>query len=114
MRNRGHLWRTRQAAAISHRRIRAGSPRPGLIVPSEFRNKTLSQAGTAPSQYATRVNHLLGVTPGGLNGTTTLTLSQMTADGVSDSLDGGSELDWFFILDSGTIPGGLELFERIN
>lgn len=52
--------------------------------------------GPPPTKYDTRVNHLLGVLPGGLNGSTTLTLSQVTADGVVDILEGGSALDWFF------------------
>src|SRR5262249_59220815 len=69
--------------------------------------------GPPQVKYDTRVNDLLGVTPGGLNGTTTLTLSQVTDDGVADSLDGGSELDWFFRLGADTLPG-LDPFERVN
>jgi hypothetical protein len=51
--------------------------------------------GPPQSQYDTRVSHLLGITPGGLNGATTLTPGQVTDDGVGDALDGGTELDWY-------------------
>jgi Ca2+-binding RTX toxin-like protein len=69
--------------------------------------------GTLPERYLTRVNHLLGVTPGGLNGMTTLTLSQVSDDGVADSLEGGSALDWFFALGADIILD-LEPNERVN
>jgi Ca2+-binding RTX toxin-like protein len=70
---------------------------------------------TGPPQvkYATRVNDLLGITPGGLNGTTTLNLSQVSDDGAADTLDGGSELDWFFALGADSVLAP-EPTERVN
>jgi Ca2+-binding RTX toxin-like protein len=69
--------------------------------------------GTAQEQYATRINPLLGATPGGLNGTTRLYLNLVTEDGAADSLDGGTELDWFFKLGADIILG-LGATERVN
>lgn len=69
--------------------------------------------GSPKSQYDVRVNHLLGVTPGGLNGTTTLKLNQVVSDGAADYLDGGSELDWYFA--TGTdVVAGKHAYERVN
>jgi Ca2+-binding RTX toxin-like protein len=51
--------------------------------------------------YATRVAHLRGDLPGGLNGTFFLTSTEpdqtVFDDEVSDVLTGGADLDWFFI-----------------
>jgi Ca2+-binding RTX toxin-like protein len=69
--------------------------------------------GYPVTKYNTRVNNLLGVTSGGLNGTTLLNLSQVSGDGVADLLEGGSELDWFFALAADSILG-LDQHERIN
>src|SRR5262249_61948839 len=69
--------------------------------------------GPPPVKYDTRISDLLGVTPGGLNGTTTLTPGQVTDDGVADILDGGPELDWFFALGA-DILSGLDPAERVN
>jgi hypothetical protein len=45
--------------------------------------------------YTTRVGHLTGPT-GGLNGTTFLNSSTVFDDGISDTMTGGTGLDWFF------------------
>jgi Ca2+-binding RTX toxin-like protein len=68
--------------------------------------------GTPLTQYFTRINHLLGVTPGGLNGTTTLDLSQTIDDGAADYLDGGTDLDWSFRFPGDTTL--VEVGERVN
>jgi Ca2+-binding RTX toxin-like protein len=68
--------------------------------------------GSAESQYATRILHLLGL-GSGLNGATHLDLSKVIDDGVADSLVGGTGLDWFFQLGADTITG-LSPTERVN
>jgi Ca2+-binding RTX toxin-like protein len=73
--------------------------------------------GTAQDQYNQRINHLLGVTPGGLNGATTLNFSKVISDGVEDGLagngDNDSDPDWFFL--TGTDGAGdLAPGERVN
>jgi Ca2+-binding RTX toxin-like protein len=73
--------------------------------------------GTPQQQYHTRINHLLGVVPGGLNGATVLDLLQVTSDGDPDFLDGGdnpsvTELDWFFASAGDTVL--LQTGERVN
>jgi acrosin len=73
----------------------------------------LDVTGPPQVKYATRVNDLLGVTPGGLNGTTTLNLSQVSDDGAADTLDGGPELDWFFALGADSVLAP-EPTERVN
>jgi Ca2+-binding RTX toxin-like protein len=68
--------------------------------------------GTPLTQYYTRINHLLGVSAGGLSGTTILDLSKTTDDGAADYLDGGTDLDWSFRFNGDTTlvnPG-----ERVN
>jgi Ca2+-binding RTX toxin-like protein len=72
--------------------------------------------GTAQDQYNQRINHLLGVTPGGLNGSTKLDLTKVVSDGVEDGLVGngtGSALDWFFLTGTDGV-GNLAPGERIN
>jgi hypothetical protein len=59
------------------------------------------------------VEYLRGVTTGGYNGTTTLTLSQVSDDGAPDVLDGGEGLDWFF-LQGVDLATGLEPGEHVN
>ena len=69
-------------------------------------------SGTPLTQYYTRINHLLGVTAGGLNGTTFLDLSKTIDDGAPDYLDGGTDLDWSFRFNGDTTL--VETGERIN
>ena len=69
-------------------------------------------AGSALTPYYTRINHLLGVTAGGLNGTTFLDLSKPIDDGAADYLDGGSDLDWSFRFNGDTTL--VETGERVN
>src|SRR5262249_52951864 len=46
--------------------------------------------------YNGRVNHILGTTAGGLNGSSLFNTSTIHDDGVADTLTGGNALDWFF------------------
>lgn len=68
--------------------------------------------GTTQSQYAARILHLIGLGTG-LNGATRLNLSQVVDDGVADTLDGGTELDWFFKLGADVIAA-VASAERVN
>jgi Ca2+-binding RTX toxin-like protein len=68
--------------------------------------------GTPLTQYYMRINHLLGVTAGGLNGTTFLDLTKTIDDGAADYLDGGTDLDWSFRFNGDTTL--VEPGERIN
>ncbi|QJW94920.1 beta strand repeat-containing protein [Frigoriglobus tundricola] len=72
--------------------------------------------GTAQEQYMARIGHLVGFTPGGLNGATRLDLSKVTSDGADDGLDGNgtdSAPDWFFLTGTDTV-GDLAPTERVN
>jgi Ca2+-binding RTX toxin-like protein len=69
--------------------------------------------GTPGNQYFGRIQHLLGKLAGGENGSTFLTLSHLSDDGAADTLNGGSDLDWFFKLGSDTLPDR-SLNERVN
>src|SRR5262249_40886308 len=69
--------------------------------------------GYAKTQYKARAEHLLGTTPGGLNGTTTLTPARIVSDGAADTLQGGTELDWFFTTGTDAITD-LAPRERVN
>jgi RTX calcium-binding nonapeptide repeat (4 copies)/Putative Ig domain len=60
---------------------------------------------TSATAYATRIAHLRGTTPGGLNGSTVLNAASVTDDGgAADGLTGGGGTDWFlrFATDSVT------------
>ena len=56
----------------------------------------MAEWGRTDVDYATRIAHLTGTTPGGNNGTLTLTSASVFDDGAADSLTGGAGLDWFF------------------
>jgi Ca2+-binding RTX toxin-like protein len=70
--------------------------------------------GTPFAQYLARIAHLMGPTPDNDNdnGTTFLNLSTVTDDGVADSLNGGSELDWFWMFGADTALR--QANERVN
>ena len=69
-------------------------------------------SGTWQEQYDARINDIrFG---GGLNGSVTLGLSQVTDDGAVDVLSGSWGLDWFFMQGADTISDGLQPGERIN
>jgi Ca2+-binding RTX toxin-like protein len=51
---------------------------------------------TSANSYADRLKHLLGTTPGGMNGSTVLKPGvTVHDDGAPDTLGGGSGQDWF-------------------
>jgi len=68
--------------------------------------------GTAQDQFNTRVNDL--ILGGGLNGTTTLDVTKVVDDGVADTLNGGGDIDWFFISAGVDSIVGLVTGERVN
>jgi autotransporter-associated beta strand protein len=51
---------------------------------------------TSAADYQTRIGHLRGTTPGGLNGSVVLDATTVHDDLAIDHLHGGSGLDWFF------------------
>jgi Ca2+-binding RTX toxin-like protein len=70
--------------------------------------------GTPFAQYLARIAHLRGPTPDhdNDNGTTFLNRSTVFDDGAADSLDGGSELDWFWMFGADTAVK--QSNERVN
>lgn len=71
------------------------------------------------SDYATRIEHLTGVTPGGLNGSTILTTTppetaSIFDDAAVDTLVGGTELDWFWFHFTDESVEVLEVGEQIS
>ena len=49
------------------------------------------------ADYATKVGHLTGQTPGGVNGPTVLTATTVEADLVKDTLTGATGRDWYVV-----------------
>lgn len=57
----------------------------------------MAEWGQTGEDYATRISHLTGSTPGGVNGPAVLVLGQTVAnDGTPNTLTGGAGQDWFF------------------
>jgi hypothetical protein len=48
------------------------------------------------ADYATRIAHIIGTMPGGLNGTNVLNSTTVHDNGKADTLIGGTGMDWFF------------------
>jgi hypothetical protein len=48
------------------------------------------------NNYVTRISHLQGTNPGGLNGAYLLTAATVSDDGAADVLRGQGGTDWFF------------------
>jgi uncharacterized delta-60 repeat protein len=64
------------------------------------------------NNYATRISHLQGANPGGLNGPYLLTSATVSDDGASDQLAGQAGTDWFFANLQGT--GGLDVISDLG
>jgi hypothetical protein len=56
----------------------------------------MAEWGRTDADYATRVAQLLGTESGGLNGSYLLNTSTVSENGVSDVLNGGTGMYWFF------------------
>jgi hypothetical protein len=56
----------------------------------------MSEWGRTDLDYASRIAHLTGATPGGANGLVTLNSGTVYDDSAADTLTGGPGLDWFF------------------
>jgi hypothetical protein len=61
----------------------------------------MAEWGRTDADYNTRVAHLLGTQPGGLNGSYLLNASTVLDNGVVDALVGGAGMEWFFAGTSG-------------
>src|SRR5262249_45512309 len=61
----------------------------------------MAEWGRTDADYNTRLSHLLGTISGGLNGSYFLNSKTAFDNGVTDVLDGGAGMDWFFGLTSG-------------
>jgi len=56
----------------------------------------LAEWGRTDIDYLTRIAHLTGTSPGGLNGSCFLNSNTIQADGMINVLYGGPGLDWYF------------------
>jgi hypothetical protein len=67
--------------------------------------------------YVGRIDHLLGTTPGGLNGNTFLNSTAVRNDSAKDTMTGGQGLDWFFASENDVLTdqnvGGTEIVTTI-
>ena len=59
-------------------------------------DQVLAEWGRIDLDYASRIDHLTGTTPGGANGLVTLNAGTVYDDNVADTLTGGPGLDWYF------------------
>ncbi len=80
----------------------AGGSDQDLILSDKYNSETVPLAlqsmlveWVQTTPYQTRIDHLLGNTPGGLNGSYKLTPTTVTVDSSSDYLVGGGGQDWF-------------------
>ena len=78
-----------------------GAALPGvtidLLVNSRQLTAVTDEWFSTSSDYATRIAHLRGTTPGGLNGATLLgAMSSVLDDAAVDSMKGEAGSDWFF------------------
>ena len=56
----------------------------------------ISAEWSSGNNYVTRISHLQGTNPGGLNGGYLLTSATVSNDGAADVLSGQGGTDWFF------------------
>lgn len=80
----------------------AGGSDQDLILSDKYNSETVPLAlqsmlveWVQTTPYQTRIDHLPGNTPGGLNGSFKLTPTTVTVDSSSDYLGGGGGQDWF-------------------
>ncbi len=57
----------------------------------------MKEWGRTDVDYSTRIKHLQGASPGGLNGSYRLTTASVHDDVAVDSLNGWAGMDWFFV-----------------
>jgi hypothetical protein len=74
----------------------------------------MAEWGNTAGGFATRVNHLKGTAPGGLNGPYLLAPPTVADDGEPDLLDGGGGRDWVFPEVPGAGGGGQSVVTYVD